>query len=66
MKSECPGAALSWPPVGMYLRSLESRPSKYKEPEEGGEAVSSLDTPLAKRKRTTPQGDADLLIFTLE
>ncbi|KAM4732683.1 cohesin subunit SA-1 [Anableps anableps] len=56
VKSECPSAALSWPSVKLYQRSLESRTSKYKDPEEGGEAVSSLDTPVAKRKKITAHG----------
>ncbi|XP_029297129.1 cohesin subunit SA-1 [Cottoperca gobio] len=55
LKSECPSAALSWPSVRMYQRSLEGRSaSKHREQEEGG--VSSLDTPVAKRKRITAPG----------
>ncbi|KAL7394810.1 hypothetical protein ABVT39_004701 [Epinephelus coioides] len=57
LKSECPSAALSCPSVRMYLRSLEVRSSsKAREQEEGGDAASSHDTPVAKRKRTTAQG----------
>ncbi|XP_049898198.1 cohesin subunit SA-2 isoform X2 [Epinephelus moara] len=59
LKSECPSAALSCPSVRMYLRSLEVRTSsKAREQEEGGDAASSHDTPVAKRKRTTAQGSA--------
>lgn len=59
LKSECPSAALSCPSVRMYLRSLEVRSSsKAREQEEGGDAASSHDTPVAKRKRTTAQGSA--------
>lgn len=57
VKSECPSAALSCPSVRLYQRSLESRSSKYREVDEGDNAVSSLDTPVAKRKKTTAQGD---------
>ncbi|XP_070769672.1 cohesin subunit SA-1-like [Enoplosus armatus] len=57
LKSECPSAALSWPSVRLYQRSLEVRSSsKPREQEEGGDAVSSNDTPVAKRKRTAAQG----------
>ncbi|XP_027864003.1 cohesin subunit SA-1 [Xiphophorus couchianus] len=58
LKSECPSAALSWPSVELYRRSLVSRTSKYKDPAEGGKADSSLDTPVTKRKRITAQGSA--------
>ena len=46
----------------MYQRSLEGRySSKAGEGEEGSEAVSSHDTPAAKRTRTTTtaQGETD-------
>ncbi|XP_045885671.1 cohesin subunit SA-1 isoform X1 [Micropterus dolomieu] len=56
LKSECPSAALSWQSVRLYQRSLEVRSSKPKEREEGGDAVSSHETPVAKRKRTPAQG----------
>ncbi|XP_051277154.1 cohesin subunit SA-2 isoform X1 [Dicentrarchus labrax] len=61
MKSECPSAALSWPSVRMYQRSLDSRSSskpreRRQQEEEGDDAASSHDTPVAKRKRTTAQG----------
>ncbi|XP_069027301.1 cohesin subunit SA-1-like [Embiotoca jacksoni] len=57
--SECPGAALFWPSVRMYQRSLEARSSsKSKEQAEGVVAVSSHNTPVAKRKKTTAQGSA--------
>ncbi|XP_034399362.1 cohesin subunit SA-1 [Cyclopterus lumpus] len=56
LKSVCPGDALSWPPVRLYQRSLEGRSSaKAREQEEEGDAVSSHNAPVAKRKRTTPQ-----------
>ncbi|AWP11782.1 putative cohesin subunit SA-1-like [Scophthalmus maximus] len=56
LKLECPSAALSWPSVKLYQRSLEGRSaSRPREQEEGGD-VSSHDTPKAKRKRTTAQG----------
>ncbi|XP_039975563.1 cohesin subunit SA-1 [Xiphias gladius] len=57
LKSECPSAALSWPSVRLYQRSLEVRtPSRPREHEERGDAVSSHETPVAKRKRTTARG----------
>ncbi|XP_015243127.1 PREDICTED: cohesin subunit SA-3 [Cyprinodon variegatus] len=56
LKSECPSAALSWPPVRMYCRSFEPHSFKHKEPEEKGEAISSLVTSAAKHRRTTAQG----------
>ncbi|KAM6952951.1 cohesin subunit SA-2 [Lycodopsis pacificus] len=56
LKSECPGAALSWPSVRLYQRSLDGRSSaKARQREERSDAVSSHDTPVAKRKRITPQ-----------
>uniref|UniRef100_A0A3B3WKA1 Cohesin subunit SA n=1 Tax=Poecilia mexicana TaxID=48701 RepID=A0A3B3WKA1_9TELE len=58
LKSECPSAALSWPSVKLYRRSLESRTSKYKDPDEESKADSSLHTPVTKRKRITAQGSA--------
>ncbi|XP_017162670.1 cohesin subunit SA-1 isoform X2 [Poecilia reticulata] len=58
LKSECPSAALSWPSVKLYRRSLESRTSKYKDPDEGSKADSSPHTPVTKRKRITAQGSA--------
>ncbi|XP_068571632.1 cohesin subunit SA-1-like isoform X2 [Cebidichthys violaceus] len=59
LKSECPGAALSWPSVRLYQRSLDGRFSaKARQREERGDAFSSHETPVAKRKRTTPQGSA--------
>ncbi|XP_073343307.1 cohesin subunit SA-1-like [Pagrus major] len=57
LKSKCPSAALSWLPVRMYQRSLEARSSSKPREQEGGDAVSSHDTPVAKRKRTTAQGE---------
>ncbi|GAA6223099.1 cohesin subunit SA-1-like [Lates japonicus] len=58
LKSECPSAALSWLSVRMYQRSLESRSAaRPREQEEGGDAFSSRDTPVTKRKRTA-QGSA--------
>ncbi|XP_030251378.1 cohesin subunit SA-1 isoform X2 [Sparus aurata] len=56
LKTKCPSAALSWRPVRMYQRSLEARFSSKPREQEGGDAVSSHDTPVAKRKRTTAQG----------
>ncbi|KAM4555694.1 cohesin subunit SA-2 [Odontesthes bonariensis] len=57
MQSECPTAALSWPSVKLYQRSLESRfSSKSREQEEGGDATSSHNTPVSKRKRFAAQG----------
>ncbi|KAF1384988.1 hypothetical protein PFLUV_G00125940 [Perca fluviatilis] len=57
VKSECPSAALSWPSVRMYQRSLEGRSSsKARKQEEGGDVVSTHSSPVAKRKRTTAQG----------
>ncbi|XP_047441289.1 cohesin subunit SA-1 [Mugil cephalus] len=57
LKSECPDAALSWPPVGLYHRSLLSRStSRFREQEVEDDALSPPDTPVAKRKKTTAQG----------
>nr|XP_019937625.1 PREDICTED: cohesin subunit SA-1-like [Paralichthys olivaceus]XP_019937710.1 PREDICTED: cohesin subunit SA-1-like [Paralichthys olivaceus] len=57
LKSECPSAAISWPPVRMYQQSLKARfTSRPREQEGGGDAVSSHDTPVAKRRKTTAQG----------
>ncbi|XP_078117464.1 cohesin subunit SA-2 [Sander vitreus] len=57
VKSECPSAALSWPSVRLYQRSLEGRSSsKARKQQEGGDVVSAHSTPVAKRKRTTAQG----------
>ncbi|XP_071314512.1 cohesin subunit SA-2-like isoform X2 [Trachinotus anak] len=59
LKSECPSAALSRPSVRMYQRSLEARSSsRPREQEQGGDAGSSRDTPVAKRRRTTALGSA--------
>ncbi|XP_041847127.1 cohesin subunit SA-1 isoform X2 [Melanotaenia boesemani] len=59
VKSECPSDALSWPSVRLYQHSLESgSSSKAREQEGKGDAISSHDTPVAKRKRTTVQGSA--------
>ncbi|KAE8285652.1 Cohesin subunit SA-1 SCC3-like protein 1 Stromal antigen 1 [Larimichthys crocea] len=59
LKSECPTAAPSWPPVRVYQRSLEVRSvSKPREQEQRGDAASIHDSPVAKRKRTTAQGSA--------
>uniref|UniRef100_A0A3Q2QQQ3 Cohesin subunit SA n=1 Tax=Fundulus heteroclitus TaxID=8078 RepID=A0A3Q2QQQ3_FUNHE len=57
VEAECPSAALCWPAVRLYLRSLAARSSKSKKgPGEGGGADSSLGTPVAKRMRTSAQG----------
>nr|XP_020480414.1 cohesin subunit SA-1-like isoform X2 [Monopterus albus] len=56
LESECPSAALSLPPLRLYQRSLQARASsKPREQEGGGDAVSSPDIPVAKRKKTTAQ-----------
>lgn len=67
LKSECPDAALSWLPVKMYQRSLGvlTQP-KSREQEEGGAAVSSDATPVAKRRRTTSQGEMDTCLELLK
>ncbi|XP_041652997.1 cohesin subunit SA-1 [Cheilinus undulatus] len=63
LKSECPDAALSWPSVRMYQRSLEGRSSsKVTEHDRGGDAPSSLDTPAAKRLRTSAKGSASSMV----
>ncbi|XP_029020593.1 cohesin subunit SA-1 isoform X1 [Betta splendens] len=61
LKSECPGAVLSWPSVRMYQRSLEPRSSAKPREQEEEEAVvvPSREMPLAKRKRTASQGSVD-------
>uniref|UniRef100_UPI003AB0B83D cohesin subunit SA-2-like n=1 Tax=Centroberyx gerrardi TaxID=166262 RepID=UPI003AB0B83D len=59
LKAECPRAALSWPAVRMYQRSLEIRSSSKPREEGGGERSSTLtphDTPAAKRRRTAAEG----------
>ncbi|XP_028271897.1 cohesin subunit SA-1 [Parambassis ranga] len=57
LKSECPSAALSWPAVRMYQRSLETRSTaKSREQEERDDTVSLQATPVAKRRRTTAKG----------
>ncbi|XP_029918342.1 cohesin subunit SA-1 isoform X2 [Myripristis murdjan] len=61
LKAECPRAALSWPSVRMYRRSLESRSSSRPTEEGGGgsersSTPSSHDTPVAKRRRPTAKG----------
>ncbi|TKS72111.1 Cohesin subunit SA-1 SCC3 -like protein 1 [Collichthys lucidus] len=59
LKSECPTAAPSWPPVRVYQRSLEVRSvSKPREQEEHRDAAASHDSPVAKRKRTTAQASS--------
>lgn len=63
LKSECPSAALSWPSVRLYQHSLEGRfTSKVREQQAGGTAVSSHDTPVAKHRRTTTQGEMDTAV----
>ncbi|XP_060935180.1 cohesin subunit SA-1 [Limanda limanda] len=57
LKAECPSAAISWPPVRMYQQSLETRfTSRPRKQQEEGGGVSSHETPVAKRKKTTAQG----------
>ncbi|XP_072252473.1 cohesin subunit SA-2-like [Leuresthes tenuis] len=56
MQSECPPAALSWPSVRLYLRSLESRFSSKSREQEGGDATASHNTPVAKRRRSAAHG----------
>ncbi|KAK5864520.1 hypothetical protein PBY51_015757 [Eleginops maclovinus] len=55
LKSECPSATLYWPSVTMYQCSLKGRVSS-KPIEKGGGDVSSHDTPVAKRMKTTALG----------
>ncbi|XP_008324761.1 cohesin subunit SA-1 isoform X2 [Cynoglossus semilaevis] len=50
-KSECPSAALSWPSTKVYLRSLETRSTRPREQKRVGDAGSSGQTPVAKRRR---------------
>ncbi|KAM9376194.1 cohesin subunit SA-2 [Pholidichthys leucotaenia] len=57
LKSECPSAALSWPTVILYERSLKARFTSKPVEEEGGmDAISSHQTPVPKRRKTTAQG----------
>ncbi|KAM3613303.1 uncharacterized protein V6R79_023667 [Siganus canaliculatus] len=57
LKSECPSGAISWPSVRMYQRSLKARSSsKARQQHDGEDAMSSLATPLAKRRKTTGDG----------
>ncbi|KAM4621914.1 cohesin subunit SA-1 [Polymixia lowei] len=62
LQAQCPSAALSWPSVRMYRRSLETVSSSKTREEEGavGRSVtlSPPSTPIAKRRRTTAQGSA--------
>ncbi|XP_039871877.1 cohesin subunit SA-1 isoform X3 [Simochromis diagramma] len=58
LKSACPSAALSWPPVKLYQRSLEARATSKATEQEGGDEVPSHDMPVVKRRRTTAQGSA--------
>ncbi|XP_026213699.1 cohesin subunit SA-1 isoform X2 [Anabas testudineus] len=60
LKSECPSAVLSWPSVRMYRRSLQARSSSKprQQQEEEADAISSHETPVAKRRRTTAPGSA--------
>ncbi|XP_051810659.1 cohesin subunit SA-1 [Acanthochromis polyacanthus] len=59
LKSQCPSAALSWPSVRVYQRSLVARStSKPREQQDGGDTVSSRRSPVAKRKRTAAPGSA--------
>lgn len=56
LKSECPETALSWSSVRLYHRSLETRSvSKPREQEgvEQSKEVSTHNSPLPKRKKTT-------------
>ncbi|XP_068448835.1 cohesin subunit SA-1-like isoform X2 [Clinocottus analis] len=56
LKSVCPAAALSWPSVRLYQRSLEGRSSaKPRDQGAEGDAVFSHNAPVAKRKKTSPQ-----------
>ncbi|XP_041800213.1 cohesin subunit SA-1 [Chelmon rostratus] len=56
LKSQCPHAALSWPSVRLYQRSLEAHSSSKLREQEEGSAAPSHETPVAKRKKTTAQG----------
>uniref|UniRef100_A0A3P9BRE2 Cohesin subunit SA n=1 Tax=Maylandia zebra TaxID=106582 RepID=A0A3P9BRE2_9CICH len=58
LKSACPSAALSWPPVKLYQRSLEARATSKATEQEGDDEVPSHDMPVVKRRRTTAQGSA--------
>ncbi|KAM9740869.1 cohesin subunit SA-1 [Menidia menidia] len=61
--AECPTAALSWPSVKLYQRSLENRfSSKSKEQEEEGNAPPSHQTPEAKRRKASAQVSASSTI----
>ncbi|XP_074529935.1 cohesin subunit SA-1 [Halichoeres trimaculatus] len=56
LKSECPNAALSWPAVKMYQRSLAAGRTIPRASEQAEEdRASSLDTPVPKRRRTRAQ-----------
>eukprot|EP00066_Takifugu_rubripes_P019952 XP_011609218.1 PREDICTED: cohesin subunit SA-1-like isoform X2 [Takifugu rubripes] len=55
LKSECPSAALSWPPLRMYQRSLGVERPPVAGQDEEGSACSRDETPLSKRRRTTAQ-----------
>ncbi|KAM3866989.1 cohesin subunit SA-1 [Diretmus argenteus] len=62
LKAQCPSAALSWPSVRMYQRSLEGSSSKRRQEGGGGEKESSIlsppITPAPKRRKTTAQDSA--------
>lgn len=65
LKSACASAALSWPPVKLYQRSLEARATSKATEQEGDDEVPSHDMPVVKRRRTTAQGDAHATPNTL-
>uniref|UniRef100_A0A674MU86 Cohesin subunit SA n=1 Tax=Takifugu rubripes TaxID=31033 RepID=A0A674MU86_TAKRU len=61
LKSECPSAALSWPPLRMYQRSLGVERPPVAGQDEEGSACSRDETPLSKRRRTTAQVETGIV-----
>ncbi|XP_068182509.1 cohesin subunit SA-3-like [Antennarius striatus] len=55
LTSNCPHAALCWPSVRMYQRSLEGRLNKPRKQDEGSHIASLHETPVAKLKKVTRQ-----------
>uniref|UniRef100_A0A6Q2Y989 Cohesin subunit SA n=1 Tax=Esox lucius TaxID=8010 RepID=A0A6Q2Y989_ESOLU len=61
LSAECPSAAPSWPSLRMYQRSLHSGSSKPREMERNA-TLSPHSTPVAKRRRTTIQGQKNIYL----
>ncbi|XP_075868419.1 cohesin subunit SA-1 [Nelusetta ayraudi] len=63
LKSECPNAALSWPAVKTYQRSLATKAQpRTREPVEEADTACTGTPPLIKSQRTTPEGGMGICI----